>query len=188
MEKYPNSAMIMGTEKPGLYMFKNVLCLFFMDDACFFKSSFLNPVRKIEYFYWTPDLPELMAKQAQLIYKYLLVNPQHRSILVSPAIGDGIETDDYILATSLRVQLMKSIIYPKWDRQIFQAGKLASTIDNPNHSWTKRDNNHRSLQSWRSNMRSWQNALDSKYYYLDKSGNIRDYLIIPSKLYPIGAF
>jgi hypothetical protein len=188
MEKYPNSAMIMGTEKPGLYIFKNVLCLFFYDDACFFKSSCLDPVRRIEYFYWTPDLPDLMAKQAQLIYNHLLVNPQHRSIIVPPSSSDGVESDYYLLNSNLRMQLVKSIIYPKWDLNIFQAGKVASTIDNPNHIWTKRDNDHWSLQSWRSNMRSWQNALDSKYYFLDKSGNIRDYLTITGKLHPIGAF
>lgn len=88
-----------------------------------------------ELFYWTPDMPEMIIKQAHLVKNYLS--------------RDGIESDPWVsnVKTDLAYRTvngkklwlhrdkMHQLIYPKWDINTFSTGKPPSLIFSPRDTW-----------------------------------------------------
>lgn len=123
---------IWGCEKPrviqkdGKYRFR------FIDII----DAAANPgsTSPIELFYWTPDLPELMIKQAHIIKRYL----QHSN-----------ETTPYMTTSPTKLIYKEhqggklwmttdgchALIYPTWRPDFFSAGKSPSPIFAPAAKW-----------------------------------------------------
>jgi hypothetical protein len=169
-EKYNKVALILGIDKPRILVDKNVCCAYFSDSSCWLKSSLDSTYpRYVEYFYWTPDLPELVVEQAQAVYQHLLQNKK-----LIP-----------LLATDSR-DLIKSLIYPNWDSAVFQADKGTSFIYNEQYSWFFKKEKTIEIQSWESSMTSRLNLVDHQYLNFFDDGRFRGYKECYSRLYPIG--
>lgn len=117
---------IYGVDKPAIIEHKNK-CYFFFKDA----AVTTCPVRKenpygTEYFYWTPDMPEIVVEQAHKIYNWYKNNADKRKIIKSPA--SDIEKKDWTkeqLSKNFEISanIIRSIVYPDWDFNKFQADK-----------------------------------------------------------------
>jgi len=81
-----------------------------------------------ELFYWTPDMPELIIKQAHLIKNYLNRNPISQLPFVSESKSDlafkKIDNKTYWLSN----HGMHTLIYPDWDINTLTTGKTPKVI------------------------------------------------------------
>lgn len=65
--QHENACLLFGVDKPRLRFKNNEFRFFFLDSV--FRPPVL-PDSKIVYFYWSPDLPEMLIKQAQITKQF----------------------------------------------------------------------------------------------------------------------
>ena len=113
--------MVMGIEKPTVYIKDNKFHLVFFD-----RSSNIAPVHihfkeydntTIEYFYWHPTCTKMIAKQVHTVKKWLLANPQLQHIW-------EVKDKDSTQNGALVHQLLRDVIYSDtWNNSWYQASK-----------------------------------------------------------------
>ena len=176
-KKYPRNVIVMAVDKPCFYINNRTFCVFFSDNLCCWKSDYTNRYnRAIEYFYWTPDLPEIIVKQAQLIYQKFLVNPNLEHLM----------NNDH--SRGFR-EFTTEILYPDYHaRNYFQADKSPSTIFSKHYQWATGQINHVAIQSWLSSLKNQWSLIDPEYFNRDKTTQqlIGYKLIHHRRQYPIG--
>ena len=130
--------ILWGADKPRMSHEDGKFIFNFMDfhsqgsvDSIAGKASYTD-----EFFYWTPDMPEISIKQAHMIKNYLNSRADvttlpfvstHKSGLVYKVV-DGVK---YWLS----VDGVNTIIYPNWDINTFSVGKPPSIILSPRDYW-----------------------------------------------------
>jgi hypothetical protein len=108
--------------------------------------------RVVEYFYWSGDMPEIVREQAHLIYQHVLANPNLQQYL-APNVSGG----------NMRDNIIKQIIYPDWDLNIFQANKGNSWTYNPQYNWFTQQKTM-AQDAWQSTLNLYANLIDHKYF------------------------
>ena len=87
-----------------------------------------------ELFYWSPDLPELIIKQAHLVKNYLANTTENNPFLMTDLKGTcrtTINGKTYELSN----HGLHNIIYHTWDINTFSVGKTPSIIMNDKDLW-----------------------------------------------------
>jgi len=123
---------IWGSEKPRVFYDGNFYLQFldFIDNCVgpYSQRNFANGFFD-ELFYWTPDLPELISKQAHTVKKFCeTVNDGNFYQDSSTVYGFNPTISKYITENTI-----KQILYPKWDPTTFCDGKPPSFV------WSLRD-------------------------------------------------
>jgi hypothetical protein len=120
-----NVAHIQGVDRPVLTKTNNGYSFSFKDyvNTFVFEAAEANETSEKmekhqhqEFFYWTPDLPKLAIKQAQLTKQAWMVNPEKPH-------GQDIAIEQLFPAHVLSV------------RSLFHAGKNMVGTNGPNHQW-----------------------------------------------------
>jgi len=174
-KKHDRSAIILGCDKPNVFIEKNIFCVIVEDVHCFFKSSHVPENRVVEYFYWSGDMPEIVREQAYLIYQHVLANPQLKHLFEN-------QTTNILY----KQNLIKSIIYPDWDINIFQANKADSTLWSSQHSWIMLEKTP-ALDAWQSTLNSHINMINPKYLtFYPNSNRVHGIKILYGRSFPIG--
>jgi hypothetical protein len=183
-EKHQNSALIMGFEKPHIFVKYNVLCAVFIDDSCWYKSSCRDYVKKIEYFFWSADMPTIVREQCHVLYNYLKINPH----LISLFDSDTVKPCHGYVHYKFKMDLIKNLIYTNWHVGNFQVNKGNSMIYNEQHQWAL-DSSSVATQSWESSIRARISLIDKKYLtYFPNSDRLYQYKLLTTRAYPIGIF
>jgi hypothetical protein len=116
-----NIALVVGCDKPNIYINnQNQIGMLFLDNAVTHKSDINQYTsRKIEYFYWTPQFPQLVIDQCHYIINYLRSNP-----IVFRQMEDSMRTlkNTFNDRTLLYNRVTIAICYPKWKNE-FQTNK-----------------------------------------------------------------
>jgi hypothetical protein len=121
-DKGKNVCIIFGTDKPKLVEHSGNLYCYFSDRQV--SSAIPATVNNgwnnvsVELFYWSPDLPALVIKQAHIV-KTWFERPENitlRHILTSNKQGDPTSRTTY-------ETIIKGIIYPEYNQNTFQANK-----------------------------------------------------------------
>jgi hypothetical protein len=141
--------VIIGSEKVIPYLNENNYGFLFTDNATLMKSSFM------EYFYWTPDMPEIVTEQAHLVWDFLKANPK---ILHSKMLLQKLNSSAWMLRSASFDKIIKSLIYPKWDFAKHQTNKQGILINHSYHYFFKNHSQEMFYQAWQSN---WLEAMDS---------------------------
>jgi len=117
---------IYGVDKPVI-LENDKKCYFFFKDG----AVTTCPIRKenpygTEYFYWTPDMPQIAVEQAYKVFQWYKNNKEQRNIIISnrnapekwkwseEKVSKNFETS---------ANIIRSIVYPDWDLRKFQADK-----------------------------------------------------------------
>ena len=88
-----------------------------------------------ELFYWTPDLPKIVIKQAHIIKNYLsLPNFQNLPFVSTHKSDLGYREVDGIKYW-LSNHGVHTLIYPTWDIKTFSTGKPKSIVFTPRDTW-----------------------------------------------------
>ena len=168
-------SMIYGIDKPRLRYDKNQFIFNFYDQGFRVKPIIKNS--GIEYFYWSPDLPKLVIKQAQIAKKFWTGNPE----LVHSHPKNKRNKDLGIVLDHDHIPLQQ-MIYPHCSTGVFLTWRPASPTFGQRDIWIYRSNtDHRSkladiYKSYKQNVdRRWFNQ--GKYAKGLISNISRDYVL-----------
>jgi hypothetical protein len=123
---------IYGIDKPRLIRDDNTIYFSFLDTIM---TTSVTPTSDItgaywetdEYFYWTPNMPELCIKQSHVVVNWLKsLNLVH---LIKPLVKlPQFHDEAYYRQVNMA-------IYPEWDHNIWQVKKPTSPIWNEQSKW-----------------------------------------------------
>lgn len=126
-----STCYIMGIDKPLVWNDGTDYYAYFMDTGAY---HVMNPVDfnmasndyvTTEYFYWTPDFPEIVVKQAQLLKAYYESTPSIKHMA------------EKSLTTHLNEYktIIHNVVYPGYTLEPFQTEKPTTHIKRPMDQW-----------------------------------------------------
>lgn len=180
-----NFAVLPGIDKPHVVVKNNVFAAIFDDNRCFLKSDYADGYhRVVEYFYWTPDFPEIPIKQTQLLYQAIAANPSIRYFFdVAMTTPEQRLSDHYRF---YKRNVVSDVVYPTWDLKTFQAIKSDSVVNSLHYQWAT-DLDDQAIDSWRSSVNARLTMIDDKYLDKKDDGTLRGYRsLFPRRVYPVG--
>jgi len=130
--------IIYGLDKPRVYHINKrwvLRFLDFIDSGPSVKSMAGQQPYTDELFYWTPDLPEIVIKQAHIIKNYLKRSNVKDLPFVSTEKSDLCYTEINDTKYWLSNHGVHSLIYPKWKIDTFSVGKSNSIIFSWRDNW-----------------------------------------------------
>lgn len=167
---------IYGVDKIGITEKEGKWFYFFTDTGCMAHANPDNP-NGTEYFYWTPDLPELVITQAFKLKQYYESRPLLRHLVKSR--GERLLTEpsfrnftyaDYMREYNQLCEIYKLVCYPYWTFDRFQADKPFVLLDGfkmGTRAWdnilTNLPNFDRAQQSWEYLWKSYLGQIDMKF-------------------------
>jgi hypothetical protein len=192
-KKHKNCAIIMGVNPPVPVLVKRHLFITFYEFGTNtqYSSDLTNRgLRNVEFFYWTPDMPQLVREQAHALLANLRANPQYANIISKKAITSNTRTEvsnHHAQNSELQRRWVKSVIYPSYDSRALQIDKHKSPIHRPAwFSWFY-DNPHADeiLQPHYSAITAHQNLIHPDFF-IKRGNEIHNYVQYHSKFHYIG--
>lgn len=156
-----NICVLIGIDKPKIARIDNNWYLYFMDV----QANSANPVignytnLTSEYFFWTPDLPELVAKQAHVLKTWfdMPANQHLKHLTTYPTRGMAHRT--------AYENLIKPIIYPDYDHETWQTSKPKNSFYNEMDYWFYVNFKDTQLyQSWEAGLEYLKSNINPKYF------------------------
>lgn len=162
-------AVVYGTDKPKITLKDNKFYLYFIDSFANHNNPEIGDYTNItnEFFYWTPDMPELIAKQAHVAKNWFSMaeNNKFQRIITWPC-NDAANR-------SLYEQLVKAIIYPDYDPNTFQTQKPTCNIHNEMDAWFHMNfSDTDSFKVWEAGIQYLKNNLKSQHLSYTPCGDI----------------
>jgi hypothetical protein len=174
-------ASIFGVDKPNIVKKGDHWFFYFIDTACMAQPNPNNP-NGTEYFYWTPDFPDIAVAQAHAMKRYFEINDSKTYLVralserVQPSINTrtaGYTTKTYEVwyhEFAQLAEISKLVCYPYWDFNRFQADKpfaILTGFKMGTRAWdnilTKIPEFDRVQQSWEYHWKSYLNEIDMKF-------------------------
>ena len=140
---------IWGKEKPYLFFENGKYYTHFADsiDDCVgpysqnkYKEGWYD-----EMFYWTPDFPILPIKMAHVVKNFLKLNQDkkyYNEIDYNIVKNEPINNRPPNKNMTLKIEIIKSILYPKWLNKIYCNGKSPTRIFGLRDDWFVKSNIH----------------------------------------------
>lgn len=144
--------------------------------------------RNIEYFYWSPELPEMIKKQGHIMIDYLNQFPEYRKVVPKLSIQNNLTMAWVNRGDSEKLRdLRKFLLYPTWSNQILQVNKPKDThCYGEWYNWFyKNPHSLEYLTPWISAIESHQRLIDPKYFKI-VNGCVAGYTEFRSKTHIIG--
>ena len=169
-------ASIFGVDKPCVVHKEGKWFFYFVDTACMAKPNPDNP-HGTEYFYWSPNFPDIAVAQAHMMKRYFKIN-NTKAYLVQ-ATSDRIKVDPSFVNMSYKhhyleytqvTEIAKLVCYPYWDFNRFQADKPFAILDGfklGTRAWdnilTEVPDFERIQQAWQYHWKSYLNQIDMRF-------------------------
>lgn len=167
LDRGQRTVILFGVDKPRVCIRDGRYCVYFLDIiANSFRGGWNRPEYTnldYEFFYWSPDMPAIIVKQAHMIRQWFEHNPKLRPLLVWPNL-------DYIKRQAYEV-IVRSIIYPAWDIARFQCAKVTSTVWSEWDHWFFTSQQSTTVyESWLKGLTAVQNRVDRRFLNYDLQG------------------
>lgn len=185
-EKHDDVAILFGTSATSTKIIDGYLYVQFVDSHTtpYSKSDYTSQgwVRNIEFFYWTPDMPEIVKQQAHVILDY--INTNSKAIVNIPQV---INNTTYYGNFEMYRQFCKFLFYPNYFLNTFQVVKQEDTHNlGEYHAWFHQNPEAKEyLDPWRSAVQTHQALIASKFFKTCGT-QIIGYVPFTSPLYKIG--
>lgn len=180
-------AVINGVEKPILLAKDNKVYTTFPDKPMSLIPPTLTNPNGTEYFYWTPDMPEVALERAYQVFIWFKQHPQFQNLLYR-SLWNKNRSERW----NQYSEIIKPIIYPDWDIKKFQVKKSAVAALDDMSEFDVLVETHPEIakikQGWKYHWNSYLGELspgtavmkngqfpqiDSEYYYL---GDLIDHI------------
>lgn len=153
--------VLYGIDKPKVCIRDKKWYLYFMDIQANHAMTVVEDYNNIttEYFFWTPDMPEIIHKQASLIRDWFsLPSNKHLQYLV--------RWPNYSFAhRTAYEQMVKPLIYPEYDPATFQTSKPTNSFYNEMDHWFYQNFADTSAYStWKAGLKLLTDSIDSKFF------------------------
>jgi hypothetical protein len=151
---------LIGIDKPKITLINGKWYAYFNDLQANSANPIVNDHTNItsEYFYWTPDLPEIVVKQAHMVIEWFdAPQNQHLKHLVAWPNTDPSKRTTY-------EHIAKSIIYPEYDLETWQTAKPTNSFYNEMDQWFYANFKETQLYSaWQAGLQLLLDKIDPKY-------------------------
>jgi|LauGreDrversion4_2_1035121.scaffolds.fasta_scaffold14644_7 hypothetical protein len=174
--------VLWGVDKPKITLKDGKFFLYFNDGQASHSDQAIGEYTNIsnEFFYWSPDACKLLAKQAHIIKNWfeMPVHYNMQSVINWP--------NSNFAGRTIYEQVIKSIVYPKYDLKTFQTNKPTNNIWNEMDYWFHYNfKDTKPHQVWQAGIDYVIDTLDPKY--LSKIHNkIANIEMFDSPLYCFG--
>ena len=167
---------IFGVDKPNVVKKGEKWYFYFVDTACMTQPNPENP-SGTEYFYWTPDYPELAIAQAYKMvdwfetntHKQYLITAKSERMAADPSYSSWHYSRHYAEYADIQ-EIAKLVCYPYWNFSRFQADKPFAVLDGfkiGTRAWdnilTALPDFNRAQSSWQYHWESYINKIDTKF-------------------------
>jgi hypothetical protein len=160
---------ILGMDKPRVMFKDNTYQCAFLD---LFMTMSVGPRDLLlgknwcvdELFYWTPDLPELVIKQAHLVMNFFKKNPALRYLIETAYLGKWQHQEEYY-------EICKALCYPYWNRDAFQTDKIINPTLPEHDNWYLKTHSIESKKNWIAGLNEIDRLVDKKWL---NNGSIRN--------------
>lgn len=156
-----NICVLWGVDKPKICIKDSKFYAYFLDLQANNCSSEIGDWTNVtnEYFYWTPDLPDLVCKQAHTVKNWFsqAVNHNLQHILKWP---------NYSVSQRAAYEsIVKPLVFPDYDQSTFQVGKPSNSFYNEMDAWFY-PNFHDATyyQAWQAGLAYLADKIDPKYF------------------------
>lgn len=156
--------MLWGVDKPKVCIKDKKWYLYFMDVQANNANPEVGQWDNVtnEYFYWTPDLPELLCKQAHIIRRWfdLPSNTYLQHLARWP---------NYSFAQRTTFEhIIKPLLYPDYDPTTFQTSKPTNSFYNEMDHWfyTNFQDTH-VYRVWQAGLKHLVDNIDKKFFNLE---------------------
>lgn len=184
--------VIFGISPVDIVLLDDYVALNFTDNASNSaqKSDYtsLGTARNVEFFYWTPDMPEIVQQQAHDILNIISADQTNRRYFNQMKMQpDRTFKLTYIPDFELNRRFRKKVIYPKFPWHWFQVTKQDRTHEAGSwETWFETDPHAESfLNPHRSAIRSHLNLIDDRYKIFHQ-GKLARYASMSTPYYIIG--
>jgi hypothetical protein len=155
------ACILWGVDKPKICIKDEKWYLYFMDIQANIANpdlaGYTNAVN--EYFFWTPDLPEILCKQAHIIKKWFdLPSNKYLQHLV--------RWPNYSFSQRTTYEhIAKPLIYPDYDPTTFQTTKPTNSFYNEMDHWFYQNfQGTHAYRAWQSGLKFLVDNIDPKYF------------------------
>jgi hypothetical protein len=153
--------VLYGIDKPKMCIRDGEWYAYFID----FQANYANPDMgeytniTNEYFFWTPDLPELTVKQVHTVRNWFNQPANnHLQFLARWPNHSNAQRTAY-------EAVIKPLVYPDYDHMTFQVGKPATNFySEMDHWFYSQFQDHKLYQSWRAGIDFVERSIDKKYF------------------------
>lgn len=153
--------VLYGIDKPKMCIRDSKWYVYFMDLQANHSNSVVYEYDNItnEYFYWSPDLPEIVHKQAHIIMKWFNL-PQNQFLQYLA------RWPNHSIAHRTAYEAMvKPLIYPDYDPATFQVAKPTNSFYNEMDFWFyKNFQGTRAYEVWQAGLNLLVDTIDLKYF------------------------
>lgn len=153
--------VLYGVDKPKVALIDDAWYLFFMDMHANGPSPQQNGYTNItsELFFWTPDLPELVSKQAHMVKTWFeMPQNKHLQYVLEYPNGNTNHRTAY-------ENLVKAIIYPDYDLETWQTAKPTNSFYNEMDHWFYTNlKGTRLYSAWESGLQLLVDKINPKYF------------------------
>jgi hypothetical protein len=153
--------MLWGVDKPKVCIRDSKWYLYFMDIQANAANPDIKHYTNITnvYFFWAPDLPELVCKQAHTIKNWF--NQESNKYL-----QHLVRWPNHSFAQRTTFEhIVKPLIYPDYDPTTFQTSKPTNSFYNEMDYWfyTNFQDTH-AYQAWQAGHKLLTDSIDAKYF------------------------
>lgn len=161
LEQGKRVCLLAGIDKPKICINDGNWYLYFMDIQANSSNPDIGNYTNVtnEYFYWTPDFPEVLIKQAHIIKNWFSIESnKHLQHLV--------RWPNYSFAQRTTFEhLVKPLIYPDYDQTTFQTGKPTNSFYNEMDYWFYTNFQDTSVyRTWQAGLKLLTDQIDTKYF------------------------
>jgi len=190
--EHDNVAGILAVDTPFLKIVDDNVCAYFDDMAANAGSKsdvMLDGWRRnIEFFYWTPDMPEIVREQAHAMLRFLNQYPAFRNAFsrwTTMSDGQCKEVKSENLEVSRRIK--KAVLYPTYDVSTFQVQKQRNTHHSPEwFEWFHSDPHAKEfIEPWQHAVNAHQALIHPRFFF-SINGVVAQYKRYQSRMYKIG--
>ena len=189
---------VYGLDKPFIIEDNGMYFSVIRDQiVCNAFNALEHPMSYVEMFYYTPNLPLMMVKQAHCVAKF--ISMPHNFYIYDNILfdskrvigGDPTKTGDLrdyskTAHSGIYERGIVPLIYPSLDKQVFQANKPRSVFFGEHDSWfEKLHQDTRAFQLVKSDFNNFISSVDSKFFRTNN--DVITQFISLSRKYSIGS-
>lgn len=156
-----NICIIYGVDKPKLCIKDKKWYLYFIDIIANHSIGDFDEYTNLtnEYFFWTPDLPELVQKQAHIVRNWFMLEQNKYLQYVC-------RWPNYSYThRSTYEHIIKPLIYPDYNHETFQTNKPTNSFYNEMDHWFYTNFQDTSLYSiWQAGLEHLTSSIDTKFF------------------------
>lgn len=168
-------ASIYGIDKPLVGMQPDgSYYMYFQDTATTMNPPRIHNPHGAEYFYWSPEMPEIVFEQCYLIANYFRQKKEIDKVITNKQIAStnfqhGIISKKHQGVYNNHLDVIKSIIYSNYDQSIFQAQKPLrghnGFIGTTKDFYLETHSEIKDIKDkWMFHWKSWISQIDPRFY------------------------